>query len=105
MKIKYSPQYMGRKINYIQSAKDVLEIIDEENGNTGFDFSDKTIVEFNVSELSFCNSAKRIDGVLHLELLQGYSANEKDIWEDEYYCESGFRGMEFEEFGTKEQLI
>lgn len=99
MKIKYSPQYKGQKKNYSQPSKDVLKIDEVE-----YDFSDTNIVEFNVEEAPGVISAKRINGVLHLELTQGYSASEKDIWENKEYCSSGYKGSDFEEYGESEVL-
>jgi ligand-binding sensor domain-containing protein len=93
MRIKYIPHGDLKGLVVKHVSVDVVDI----DGKL-YDFSNKNIVEYNVSDVQEIKAAYRVDGILHLEIRQGYSKDEKHIWEDSnYYSGGGFRGSQFED--------
>lgn len=96
IRVKWSPQHQGEHRDYRFEAG-VLHV-----GDIEWDLSDEIIVEYDIPEelAEHALAAKRIDGVLHLELRQGYGPGEKHLWERRGYYGpgTGYRGSQYEEY-------
>lgn len=94
IRVKWSPQYTAQARLYHHVAG-ILSV-----ENIEWDLSDTTIVDYDIpgALAEHVLSAERIDGVLHLELRQGYDASEKHTWERRGYYgpDTGFRGRQYE---------
>lgn len=80
---------------YAQPEPDVLAV-----GADEYDFSDQSIVEYDIPEAlqPYCQEAKRIDGVLRVTLVARYSGSEKRMWEPQPSIETT------RDYGTQEEL-
>jgi hypothetical protein len=108
MKIKWSPQYSSKQIEYKQPEKDIL-YIKAKDIEIEVDFSDDTIFVYDIPEQvkRYVLDALRDEETneLKVRLLRPYSKGEKQIWENKNYYETGgFRGTQYEDYGEEEIL-
>lgn len=101
MKIKFSPTYNGARNTFEQIDKDVL-IVNNEHRIT----FEESMKSFDCSDLPHVQSAERLidetTGLLelHVVLDQGYSKEDKPIWEIKD-IDGLYRGQYWEDFGIQ----
>lgn len=95
MKIKHTPQYNGKTTEIEKLTEHSLKI----NGET-YEFSnqDGDYPDISTETNGAIQQAECKDGVLWIQIFTGYSADEKEIWENpNFYETGGYRGSQWED--------